>query len=122
MGAKHLRIGWFRGPSAAARTYLENFLGEVATLGKYSTSYHVHLYNCTVLQLSMGGTRYCTINCNGYYVHLYNSTVLKLSMGGTRYCAINCNGYYVHLYNCTLQLSLGGTKYCTINCIGYVHL
>ena len=26
MGAKHLRIGWFRGPSAAARTYLENSL------------------------------------------------------------------------------------------------
>ena len=92
--------------------------------GKYCTKncngYYVHLYNCTVLQLSVGGKRYCTINCIGYYVYLYNCTVLQLSLGGKRCCTINCIGYYVYLYNCTvLQLSMGWTRCCTIYCNGY---
>ena len=125
-GGQTLRIGWFRWPIGAARTGWSRALrlGHTwkITNGKNLLgNYHVHLYNCTVLHLSVGGTKYCKINClNAYYVHLYNCTVLQLSVEGTRYCTINCNGYYVYLYNCTvLQLSMGDTRCCTINCNGY---
>ena len=109
IGGQTLRIGWFRWPIGAARTGWSRALrlGHTwkITNGKNLLgNYHVHLYNCTVLHLSVGGTKYCKINClNAYYVHLYNCTVLQLSVEGTRYCTINCiNAYYVHLYNCTV--------------------